>query len=391
MSKLVSAKIFMVKGSKLHPVIVELMTDEGVTGVGEAAIAYGIGGLAAAGMIKDLCERLLFGKDLRRIEALYSEMYDHSFWAKGGGPIVFSGISAIEMALWDIKGKMLGVPIYDLLGGLVNETLPVYANGWNYEFLAANEWARAAERPVKEGWKALKCYPFAVPTANNRTLRHVSRRAIDRDLAELAYERVRALREVVGSNVTILLDLSGGLTTDETIKFCHRVRDLGIGWIEEPADPFDVGAYRRIGEKVDVPLAAGERLYTRNGFRKLLETQAIEIVQPDVGNTGGIMEARKIAAMAEAYSMRFAPHNCASGVCTAASMHVSACSPNFVTLEIYPYFREYEGYAEILDNNPELRIRDGALTVESGPGLGVTINKKAINQFLMAEVTTAVA
>ena len=139
MSKLVSAKIFMVKGSKLHPVIVELMTDEGVTGVGEAAIAYGIGGLAAAGMIKDLCERLLFGKDLRRIEALYSEMYDHSFWAKGGGPIVFSGISAIEMALWDIKGKMLGVPIYDLLGGLVNETLPVYANGWNYEFLAANE------------------------------------------------------------------------------------------------------------------------------------------------------------------------------------------------------------------------------------------------------------
>jgi galactonate dehydratase len=367
------------------------MTADGVTGIGEAAIAYGVGGVAAAAMIQDLLERLVIGKDASRIEAIWHEMYDHSFWAKGGGAIVFAGISAIEMALWDIKGKTLGVPVYELLGGLVNEKLPVYANGWNYEFLEADKWAKAAERPIKEGWKALKCYPFAIPTSNNRTLCHVSRRAIDKEVSELAYQRVKALREVVGKDVDILLDLSGALTTDETIRFCQRVTDLNIGWIEEPADPFDPGALKRIGEKVDVPLAAGERLYTRYGFRKLIETQAVEIVQPDVGNTGGLLETKKIAAMAEAYNMRFAPHNCASGVCTAATMQISACTSNFMTLEVYPYFRDYDGYVEIMENNPELRIKDGVLTVESGPGLGVIMNQKALEPFLYANVTSSVA
>jgi len=260
MSKIIGGKIYTVKGSKLHPIIVELLTADGITGVGEAAIAYGIGGTAAASMIKDLLERLVIGKEASQIEALWHEMYDHTFWAKGGGAITFAGISAIETALWDIKGKTLGVPIYELLGGLVNNELPVYANGWNYEFLEAYKWSKAAERPIKDGWRALKCYPLAIPTSNNRTLRHVSRRAIDKDVAELAYQRVKALREVVGPDIEILLDLSGGLTTDETIRFCQRVLDLGIGWIEEPADPFDLGAYKRISEKLDNPLAGGGRL-----------------------------------------------------------------------------------------------------------------------------------
>src|SRR5262249_5862889 len=115
--KIQSVRTYLVNSGKLHPVLVEITIDEGLTGIGEAGIAYGVGGTAAAGMIKDLAERMVIGRDPCRIEELWSEMYDHSFWAKGGGPIVFAAVSAIELALWDIKGKALGVPIYELLGG----------------------------------------------------------------------------------------------------------------------------------------------------------------------------------------------------------------------------------------------------------------------------------
>jgi galactonate dehydratase len=119
--RITEVNVFLVRSGKLHPVIVEIVTSDGVSGIGEAAIAYGLGGTAAAGMVKDLAERLVVGHDPRRIEELWSRMYDHSFWAKVGGPIVFAAISAIEQALWDIKGKTLGVPVYELLGGAMRE------------------------------------------------------------------------------------------------------------------------------------------------------------------------------------------------------------------------------------------------------------------------------
>src|ERR671925_113312 len=127
MAKITGANIYIIRIAGRHPVIVELSTDEGVSGLGEAAIAYGVGETAAAGMIKDLVEDIIIGRDPARIEALWSEMYDHTFWAKGGGPIVFAGISAIEQALWDIKGRMLNVPVYELLGGKCRDAVRMYA------------------------------------------------------------------------------------------------------------------------------------------------------------------------------------------------------------------------------------------------------------------------
>ncbi len=385
MSKITAVRVYSVTSSKLHPIVVEVETADGVVGVGEAAIAYGVGGLAAAAMIAEMAERYVLGWDASRIEALWHELYDHSFWAKGGGAIVFAAIGAIETALWDIKGKELGVPVYELLGGLVHDRLPVYANGWNTEFSDAEEWARAAERPVADGYTMIKTYPLAMPMEEGRTLRHVTRRALDRDMTKLAVERVRLLRQVVGPEIVILLDLSGGLTTDETINYCKRVEEFDIGWIEEPCDPFDVGALARIAGKIDIPLAAGERLYTRYGFRKVLESQAIGIVQPDIGNTGGMLETKKIAAMAEAYNMRFSPHNCASGVSTAAAAQIGACTSNFMTLEVYPYFREYPNFVEIAKSNPELRIKDGRLGMDRSPGLGVELDHAVVDRFLWAE------
>jgi galactonate dehydratase len=333
-------------------------------------------------MIKDLCERMIVGCDPARIESLWSEMYDHSFWAKGGGAIVFAGISAIEQALWDIKGKALGVPVHELLGGRMRDEVRVYANGWYGAARTPAQFAQAAERPLRDGYRALKCYPLAVPAENG--LRHVSARMIDRDFAELAFEKVKALRAAVGADVELMLDLSGGLTTAETIRLCRRFEELDIAWIEEPADPFDVGALAKIAERVNIPIAVGERFYTRHGFRKVFEAQAADIVQPDVGNTGGIMEAKKIAAMAEAYNMRVAPHNCGGSLSTAASLQFSACIANFTTLEIYPYFPERPGYVQLLEDAPEARIRNGLLDVPLVPGLGATLARDRMQPFLWA-------
>jgi galactonate dehydratase len=232
----------------------------------------------------------------------------------------------------------------------------------------------------------LKCYPLATPDANG--LRHVSSRGVDRDFANLAFEKIKALRSAVGPKVEIMLDLSGGLTTAETIRLCRRFEELDIAWIEEPADPFDIGALTRISEQVNIPVAVGERIYTRHGFRKIFEPHAADIVQPDVGNTGGIMEVKKIAAMAEAYNMRVAPHNCGSSLSTAASLQISACIANFMTLEIYPYFPERPGYQQLLENPPEARIKDGFLDVPGDPGLGATLAMERAQPFLWARCTT---
>ena len=164
--KITKARIHLASIGVLHPVFVEIETDAGISGIGEAGIAYGQGGTAAAGMILDLARRFAIGRDPFRIEELYSEMYDHSFWGKRGGAIVFAGISAIETALWDIKGKALGVPIYELLGGAFRDEVEVYANGWWADATTVDELARAAERRS----------PTATPRSNSIRSRACARR-----------------------------------------------------------------------------------------------------------------------------------------------------------------------------------------------------------------------
>ncbi|MCC7282013.1 MAG: mandelate racemase/muconate lactonizing enzyme family protein [Acetobacteraceae bacterium] len=386
--KIAAARVYLVRSGRFHPVLLELLTDDGTAGIGEAAIAYGHGGTAAAGMLKDLCEALVLGRDPFRIEELWSDLYDHSFWAKGGGPIVFAAISAIDQALHDIKGKALGVPAFELLGGRFRDEVRVYANGWCSGKATPDAFASAGMRPVGEGYDALKCYPLGVRDAAG-SMRHVSRRTLDAAALDLAFEKVAALRRAVGPKVEIMLDMSGGVTTDESIRLCRRWEPLDILFVEEPVDPFDATAMRRVSEAVAMPVAAGERHYTRHGFRKLFDHQAVGIVQPDVGNTGGLLEAKKIAAMAEAYTMRVAPHNCGSSLLTAASLQLAAAIPNFMIQEIYPYFPEDPGYVQVLENPPERSVRQGRMAIPDGPGLGVRLDRTAVAPFLWAECLPA--
>jgi galactonate dehydratase len=383
--KIVQVNVYLIDIGGRRPVVVQVFTDEGIRGVGDAAIAYGAGATAAAGMIKDLAEGFVLGKDPFRIEAIWSEMYDHSFWAKGGGPIIFAGISAIEQALWDIKGKALGVPVYEMLGGRFRDKVRVYANGWSFRCFSPDEFARQAERVVRDGYTAIKFYPLAMPqaTSPDGLLRHVSLRAIDRDAEDLAVARVRAVRDAVGAEVDVLLDMSAELTTDAIIRLGRRLEEFDIFFFEEPVDPFDVKALKKVSEHVNLPIAVGERIYTRYGFRPILECHAADILQPDIGNTGGIMETKKIAAMAEAYNMRIQPHTCASPVATAAALQLDACISNFIIQELYPY--RIPEHFQIVDHAPEWEVKAGYLPIPDRPGLGVELVDERVRPFLWAE------
>lgn len=378
------AHIYLIQIASRRPIIVEISTDAGISGLGEAAIAYGTGATAAAGMIQDFMQEIVLGRDPFAIEAICSEMYDHSFWAKGGGPIVFAGISAIETALWDIKGKALGIPIYEMLGGAYRHEARVYANGWSFRSSTPTEFARAAERVVKDGYNALKLYPLAMPDLNNPDgmLRHVSLRSLPAEAEKLAIERVRAVRDAVGPDIDIMLDMSAELSTDAIIRLGRAMEAFQPMFFEEPVDPFDVAALKKVSDHVNLPIAVGERVYSRYGFRPILEQHAADILMPDIGNTGGIMEAKKIAAMAETYNMRVSPHTCAGPVSTAAALQLDACISNFLIQEVYPY-RPPEHF-DLVDQAPEWEIRNSLMPISDRPGLGVELVPERVRPFLWA-------
>jgi galactonate dehydratase len=385
MPTLAHARIYRVISAKLHPIVLELETDDGLVGLGEAAVSFGLGGPATAEMIREICDRYLIGRDPSDIEAIWAELYDQSFWARGGGPITFGAISAIDIALWDLKGKRLGIPVYEFFGGCVRREVDVYANGWNYEFLDALSWSKAAERPLRDGYTAIKCYPLAIPANGKSTLEHPSLKSVGEDLFKLGVERMRSLRDVVGPDVLIRVDLCGAISLIDAIRFARAIEPLDIDWLEEAGDPADITSFAELKKRTSIPLAAGERFFSLAGFRDIIGSRALAIVQPDVGTCGGLMECLRIAAMGEVYGMKFAPHNCGGGILNAATLHVSACARNFLTLEVFPYFRTLADNVEVTLSNPEYRISGGKLAVSAAPGLGVEIDRAAVAPFLWSE------
>ncbi|NDW01992.1 mandelate racemase/muconate lactonizing enzyme family protein [Salipiger sp. PrR002] len=382
--KITKVDVFKGRSGKLNPVLIRISTDAGLEGWGEAGVAYGKGASAAAGMICDLAP-FLIGTDPTAIEAFLTQCRDHTFWGKNGGTIFHAAVSACEMAMWDILGKQLQVPIRTLMGGSVIDDLPCYANGWYEASQSPDDFARAVERPMKDGFKAIKFYPLGQMVGQN--MRHVSRRQISRAAADLAVDRVRAVRDAVGPDVDIMLDLSGGITAAEVIRLCERFAEFDIRFVEEPVDPADIAGLAEVSRSVAMPVAAGERHYTRDGFRPLMEQRAISIAQPDPGNTGGLAETRKIAAMAEAFGMLCAPHVCASPLMTEAALQVGATLPNFMTMELYPYFRHHDGWVDFVRTPAETRAANGMIRPSDAPGIGVEIEVPLIEHWHVASVT----
>ena len=373
-----------------NPIILRLWTDEGLYGLGEVALAYGTGARAAVGMLRDVIEAHVLGADPLPIEAMWHTLFRRTLWGQGGGPVVYGAMSAIDEALWDIKGKAYGVPVHALLGGKTRDSIRVYANGWSNRrtpegrtgCVTPAEFAEAAQRVVADGFDAKKFDPFNVLADGRRV---APERALDKEQADLAYARVAAVREAVGPDVDILVEVHGSLGTTSAIEVGRRLAELKPFFYEEPVDAMNVEAMKKVGENVPIPIAAGERLYTRYGFRAYIESQAIDILQPDVGLAGGLTEAKKIAAYAETYDLHVQPHNCAGPVATAAAVQLDACITNFLIQEWFPY--RDQGLYDLVEGAQETRAVNGRYAIPGLPGLGVTLNEEVVGRYPCTRVT----
>ncbi|MGK9086283.1 mandelate racemase/muconate lactonizing enzyme family protein [Brucella intermedia] len=384
--KIASAEVYYVQGQGLKPVLVRIQTDEGISGLGEAAISYGSGGSAAAGMIKDLSERFLLGSNPLSVNRTVSEMYDQAFWLKNPGGVACAGLSAIEQALWDIRARALEVPVYELFGGKVRDELNYYANGWYFGAKSASDLIKKAAKAVDDGHYALKMYPLAQIQPNG-TLRHPSGRHSDNFEAVTAgIELVRGVRHVVGPDIRLMLDFGGGISIADTLRFCERVKEYDIEFIEEITDPGDLGALSQVASSIDIPIATGERHYLKHGFRDLFEKRVISIVQPDIGNAGGFAEVHKISAMADAYGLKVQPHVCGSSIAANIATHMSACLPNFYIQEHFPYWADIPGYIEVATVPFEEKARNGRLPISEQIGFGVELNEAVMSEHLWAAI-----
>jgi len=350
--KITGIETLVVDGGMRNWVLVQVRTDEGVSGLGEATLEGKAETIVAA--VAELT-RLIEGQDPRRIQHLWQIMYRHSFWR--GGPVLMSAISGIEQALWDITGKVAGMPVYALLGGACRDRIRLYANGPRGD--SPDEYAESACRIAASGFTAMKVAPLeaTLPVDSSISIRK-------------ATAVVAAIRTAVGPDVAIGVDVHGRLSPAMSIRFAREIEDLDIWFLEEPALPENASALAEVARATSIPVATGERLFTKWGFREVLELRAAALLQPDVSHCGGILEARLIAAMGEVAYAGLSPHNPLSPVNGIASAHVAMASPNFVALEWVVDNPPWTN--DILRTPPAMR--EGWLELSDAPGLGIELD-----------------
>ncbi|MBE7042292.1 MAG: galactonate dehydratase [Ruminococcaceae bacterium] len=352
--KITDIQTFVVDCYRTNWVFVKVMTDEGIDGIGEATLEYKE--KALLGAVEHLKEALV-GKNPRQIEKLYHDCYRDAYWR--GGAVLMSALSAVETALWDILGKSLGVPVYQLLGGKVHDKVRIYVNGWFAGAKTPKEFGEKAKIAVKRGITAMKWDPFgkAYLELSNQEL-------------QTALECVAAVRDAVGNQVDLLIEGHGRFNVPTGIKIAKELEQFKPMLFEEPVPPDNLEALKAVRDKSPVAISAGERLYTRQAYLTLLESRAADFIQPDISHAGGIMELKKIAAMAEARYIPFTPHNPSGPVANAATLQLAACCPNFSILEIM--YSDVDYRKDI--TTEELHYENGYLTIPDKPGLGLELN-----------------
>ena len=357
--KIVDIKTYVVQAVRRNWVFLEVETDEGIKGVGEVSTTGFARTMEA--LIWDF-KRLLVDQNPLEIEKLWEYLYRRKFWRQD--LLVCTALSGIEMALWDIKGKTLGVPVYSLFGGPTRDRVKSYANYWFMGAKTVNDYAEMAKVAVEKGYKALKWSPFGS-----------SAHSVTNDELEIIETCVRKVREAVGPKIDLLMDAHGRFNLPTAKRVLRALEPYNPYFVEEPLPPENVDALVELKRSTRVPLATGERLVTRYQFRELLEKFAVDYIQPDTLHCGGIAETRKIAAMAEAYYTPLCPHNPGGPVSTAAMVHMAATIPNFQVLE----FIHVPGRENILVE--PLVWKDGYFELPTKPGLGVELNYEAMKEF----------
>lgn len=355
-----------------RPVVCRIYTDEGIYGDGEAAMAYDMGAPGAFGCLKDFAS-MIIGMDPLDNEVIWDKLYRGSFWGQNGGPVVFSAISALDIALWDIKGKFFNVPVYKLLGGKKRDELRCYASqlqfGWGDVRIPARtpeDYANNAKKAVAEGYDAIKIDFFLYDEdkgffGDNDRLGLIGKKHL-----RMYEKRLATVREAIGPDVDIILEHHSYTDAQSSIQLAKIAEKYDIFAYEEPTTPYPkISEY--VANKINIPIATGERIYSRWQFAQYFETNSVQLIQPDIGNCGGITEAKKICDMAYAYDVGVQCHVCASPLSTAAALHLEAVIPNFVIHEhhavnLTPYNKSYCIY----DYQPV----NGKYKIPDLPGLG---------------------
>lgn len=361
--KITGVKTYMHFSVWRNIIFVEVTTDEGITGIGEATIRNKEMAVKAA--IENHIAPLVIGMSPFEIEKFLHLSFIKDAWRNGA--VFNSAISGIEIAMWDIIGQKLQQPVYNLLGGKLKDRIPVYANTWFMGAKTCDEFAESAKETVKKGFFALKWDPLKVAPDD----------APERERVQGGLDCLAAVRDAVGNKVELFIELHGSLSYDGSLIYAKESEKYHPGFLEEPMHPDNFTGYRKLALTSPVPIAAGERYFTRFQHRQLDEEGFYSIVQPDVTHSCGILELKKMASMAEAFGLKFAPHNSGSPVGTMASVMVDAGAENFYWQEFSienlslgeTYFKE------------GLPFKDGYIRLEdSCSGLGLKPNWDAIHK-----------
>ena len=366
-------------GTLWNPTFVRVNTDEGICGFGEIGLAYSDAIQAAAGILKDFGS-IVIGMDPMNSEKIWNTLLRSTFWGQGGGTVIFAGISAIDIALWDIKGKALNAPVYQLLGGKTNERLRTYASQIQFDWapesknlVEPQEYAQAALRAKSEGYDCVKVDPLGVDDTG--VWRWDFTGMLTNRQIKMAVERVAAIREAAGEDMDIIVELHSQTDVNSSIQLGQTLEPLRCMYYEEPTQPLNAALFQKIAEKVNIPLAAGERIYSRWGYRPFLENRTLSVIQPDLGNTGGLTEGKKICDMAALYDVGVQLHLCGGPIAIAAALQLEAVIPNFV-------IHEHHQYAMIPRNvemcKYDYQPQNGYYSVPDLPGIGQEVTEETI-------------
>jgi galactonate dehydratase len=352
-------------GTGKNWLFVKVDTHEGISGWGEC-YTQADRDWSIVAHVRQL-GRYLTERDPLHIKHFTSMAYN-DFAGKRGAMDFYSALSGIEQALWDIAGKRLGVPVYTLLGGPCRAKIRVYANGWYSGAKTPDAYATKAKQMVARGFTALKFDPFPGPW---RT--HISRQA-----EVQAVETVRAVREAVGPDIDLLIEVHRRLAPMHAIRVARQLEPFQPFWYEEPVSARNLEALAECRREIRLPIVTGEELYTKAEFRLVFEKQAADIINPDVCNCGGILELKEIAAMAEPYYVTVSPHNYNSTTLgLAATLQVAAMIPNFLITE---YFVNFEARAQEIMTTP-FQVDNGYIALPTGPGLGVELRQEILERY----------
>ena len=354
--KITDIKTYNVFTFRTNFVFVKIETDEGISGIGEGTLEYKEHALLGA--IEDI-KRVLIGQDPRQVERICHELYRDSDWRVG--PVLQSAISAVNMAMWDIKAKACNVPVYEMLGGKVRDSIRMYANVWFSGAKTPDEFAAAAVAAKEKGVTALKWDPFG-------------KAYMYMDNKDLSYSLsiIEAVRGAVGNDVDLLIEGHGRFNIATGIKIANELKQFNPMFFEEPTPPDSLDAIAEVRRKSPVPLAAGERVYSLTQFREFLDKGCADFAQPDMSHCGGISAVMKMAAMAEPHYVAIAPHNPSGPVANACALHLAASIPGFRILEIC--LTDVSWRSEL--TNERVVFDKGNILIPEGVGLGLELNEE---------------